>query len=41
MNDTAFPADLRETLHRGLLALGLDLCLLALSLVGSGVGGVA
>ena len=24
MNDTAFPADLRETLHRGLLALGLD-----------------
>lgn len=24
MNDTAFPVDLRETLHRGLLALGLD-----------------
>ena len=24
MNDTAFPADLRDTLHRGLVALGLD-----------------
>ena len=24
MNDTAFPADLRDTLHRGLAALGLD-----------------
>ena len=24
MNDTAFPADLRDTLHRGLTTLGLD-----------------
>ena len=24
MNDTALPADLRDTLHRGLSALGLD-----------------
>ena len=24
MNDTAFPADLRDDLHRGLAALGLD-----------------